>query len=83
MIFILVTAFFLLGCSFNCKGMKENFSVFGDGIIWGACSACKDNCRNPYCDNYTEECKKYKLEFSSDCKLTKEEKMRKKIEKKK
>ena len=46
MILILVIAFFLLGCSFSCNGMKENFAsdLIGD--------LCKAYCRGKYanCD---------------------------------
>lgn len=39
MILILVIAFFLLGCSFSCNGMKENFTNDPNKPIGDACKA--------------------------------------------
>jgi hypothetical protein len=49
MILILVIAFFLLGCSFSCNGMKENFASDPNKPIGDACKAyCRDKDGN--CD---------------------------------
>ena len=42
MILILVIAFFLLGCSLSCNGMKENFASDPNKLIG---DACKEHCR--------------------------------------
>lgn len=41
MILILVMAFFMLGCSFSCSGMKESFA--------NNCGPCKFHCCSPDC----------------------------------
>jgi hypothetical protein len=50
MILILVIAFFVLGCNFSCKGMKENYM--------GELTMCNPdgNCSNKACCEVDSRC---------------------------
>ena len=42
-ILLLVILFFVLGCTFNCAGMKENFDDGGIQAFTGWCKQCIQN----------------------------------------
>jgi hypothetical protein len=42
-ILLLVILFFVLGCTFNCNGMKENFDDGGLSAFTGWCKSCFEN----------------------------------------
>ena len=68
MLFILVMAFFMLGCRFSCSGMREDFA---NSDRFAVCDICKDDCKNFYCGMYKDWCLKEGVTYSKDCAKTK------------
>lgn len=68
MLFILVMAFFMLGCRFNCTGMREDFA---NSDRFAVCDICKNDCTNFYCGINEKTCVKEGVTYDKDCAKTK------------